>query len=269
MGDDSVARRLVPPESFVRSYDPPGEVDAWKAVIGYRRALTMYQERRAPSVSSIAEEVDLPPDVLEPWLESDQDPLPVSGLEQAQALGWIDIDPVSDTFRGLNVLVGSTFGLGVIDAETYRPRFSIRTPRDIERLGWAIDRVGLRYAMVRDSEDDRARELRPTKHAPILGRVLVVLGAPVARNAQSIDGLPKYLSVVSREHRLAFARSFLESSLPVGASVRNLRIVMDRPEPFLDELTQFLGDVAGSPVNREGSEVVISSDVAQSLGAVP
>lgn len=270
MPEQRAARQYVPPEAFVRSYDPPADVDPWTFVQRYREAISLRRDDPDRSIRSIAERVGLPRDRLEQWLQSDGEAPPrvVRQLSVAHSRGWINVEPTTEMFRGLNVLVGSAFDPGTIDPDSYEPRFRVHTTDDIERVAWAIDRVGLRYAMVRDSESEAAREVRPTDDGEVLGRVLVGLGAPVGEDGAT-GRLPPYLGDVGREHRLAFARTLLATHQRPATVGSEVRLTVEGSERFREAVAEFLGDVGGVTVPREGPEVVLPADAARSLGVPP
>ena len=266
MTEPREARRFVHSETFVRSFDPATDVDPVSFVDRYRRARTVFENVPGIESDAVADRVGLPQTHLERWFgEEETPPRIIREFTIARDRGWLDVEVDSQLFRGLNVLVGSTYGPGTIDPVTLEPRFPVRHPRDIERTAWAIDRVGLRYAMVRDSERERARELRPTADGPILGRVLVVLGAPVG---DGLTRLPRYLSAVGRKHRLAFARTVLESHATDVTTPTDVHIAGSAEVGVLEELATFFSNVTGAPVGRDGTTLIVSADAAQSLGAI-
>lgn len=266
MTESSVAARLIPPEAFVGTYSGHGDLDPWLVVRRYREVRLMWEASESPSTRRIAKQTGTERSLVEEFVT--RKPSVVRDLEIARRHDWISIEPTSMVFRGLNVLVASIFGAGTIDPNSYEPRFRINSVRDINRIAWAIDRVGLQYSMYRETEQDRAQEIRPTKHAPVLGRVLVVLNAPIHGSADRIETLPEYLTVVSRDHRLAFARSYLDACIESTPERGTVTIRENRTNEFVDELVTFLAEVAGADVTRRDNEVVVSADAAHVLGAV-
>lgn len=262
--------QIVQPAAFVETYDPPTDVDSWTFTHRFREARAMVDSHEDVSLSHISAQVDLPASSLAKWFFDDEEMAPslIEDLETAKKMGWIAMSPHSTVFRGFNVLVGSVFALGTIDATTYEPRFAVRSPRDIDRVAWAITHIGVKYRMARDSEHERARALIPRKYGTIIGRVLVTMGAPTNDDDVAEGGLPSYLFRVSKEHQLAFAKTFVESHPRVVSANEAIRIQESRTSDFLDDLTRFLEDVSGGTVTRQEQDIVVSADAAMALGNV-
>ena len=270
MAQSRANAQFVQPSAFVRTYDPPIAVDPWTFTRRYQAASSIVNSHEDVSPSTVSHRVKLPESAIERWFFGDEHSAPqlIEELELAKKLGWIGISPTTKAFRGFNVLVSSAYALGNISAESFESRFAVRSTHDIDRVAWAITRIGIKYRMARSSEEARARELIPTEHGRILGRVLVTLGAPTDDDIAGSETLPDYLSRVSREHQLAFAKTFLESHPRAVAANKAIRIQESRTADFLDDLTRFLEEVSGGTVTRQEQDIVVSADAALALGRV-
>lgn len=175
-------------------------------------------------------------------------PEPTADVAVAVDRGWIDVDPASETFRGLNVLVATLRSARPL-REDYRPRFPVDGVEDVDRVAWALHRAGVAYRYARS---DGETALTPSEHPRILGRILAVLGAP--RPGED-PGWPHYLDDVGQLHRRAFARTYLANKGP--SDEEHLTI---EDEPYPEVLAAFLADVAHERI--EAAEACVHVPVA-------
>ena len=77
--------------------------------------------------------------------------------------------------------------------ENYVPHFAVDDATE-PRVTDALETLGIDWRRERADESDRATEIVPTDHASVLGRALVVLGAPQGEKSdRSAFSLPEYL----------------------------------------------------------------------------
>lgn len=261
-------QRLASSQAFVRTYNPRSHDDPWDLVEEYRRVVRYAAEHPSLSGGALSRRLNVPRSRIRGWILDDDPSRPdcVRGLHVAQRMRWVDVSSETDTFRGLNVLVASIFSGGSIDTHAFKPTFTVGKCQDLDRIAWALEWVGVDYELVRESESNRATEVLPAEHRGILGRVLVVLGAPQGKKVDQRLRLPDYLSMVGNNHRRAFAVTYLENRGQTYAGKETVTFREVRDERYLDELAGFLSDVAGEPVRRNGRNIVVSAPAARALG---
>ncbi len=126
--------------------------------------------------------------------------------------------------------------------------------------------LGVEHSVERDDDPDRATELRPTAHGTVLGRVLHVLGAPIAdKNPDASISLPAYLDDAPESIRLDFVDVYLSNRAIDFEDKRSLQLAEDRSPQYLDELAALFERVAGESVTVSGKNIYLSSAAVQSL----
>ncbi|MFC7114290.1 hypothetical protein ACFQH2_03995 [Natronoarchaeum sp. GCM10025703] len=191
-------------------------------------------------------------------------PDPARAVEVAEQRGWFEgVD--SEEFAALNQLVAWIFSGGSISRETFVPHFAVDDATE-PRVTDALDTLDIDWRRERADESDRATEIVPTDHASVLGRALVVLGAPQGEKSdQSAFSLPEYLDDVSDELRYEFVDVYIRNrQTPQGE-----RFVMgfreERSEAYLQELANLIEDVAGESVTASEKNIYLSSEAADAL----
>lgn len=255
---------LVPEAAVARTYNSRGYDDPYRAVEDYREVMAFTEDHPDRGSTAIARRFDLPRGRVQPWLDGAQ-PSCVRGLDTATNHGWIDVDPRSPTFRGLNVLVAWVFSGGSIATDTWAPYFAIDDAEDRDLLDAAAGLVGVDLDVTRAPGEGHGQELRPTADGSVLGRVLVVLGAPRGEKGPDADlSLPTYLEGAPETVRQEFVQVYLGNrgqSEPTAVTT----LVERRPTDYLESLADFIEAVTGSPVTVSGSNLVLSAEAASAV----
>lgn len=267
MGTEAdTSQAFVSPRAFVRTYNPPNDLDPWELVQQYREVIEVAAAHPDLGSSALSNRLDIPRSRLRGWVNDEDPVIPdcVRGLHQAQDRGWIRVDPRSVTFAGLNILVASVFAGGSLGSQYYSPLFSIGDRNERELLERACAEAGVTYVIHRETEPNRATELRPTGYASVLGRVLSVFGAPIGEKAVGDITLPAYLDNVDMEHRRAFARAYV---ITRGSKRSRDRIGFreERNKEYLNGLADLLRDVTDETVWQTGKNVVLSGSAVDAL----
>lgn len=262
------SQAFVSLREFVRTYDLSNNLDPWEHVQQYREVIEFAAAHPDVGSSAMSNRLGIPRGRLRGWINDEDPVIPdcVRGLHQAQNRGWIRVDPDSDTFDGLNILVASVFSGGSIGSQYYSPLFSIGDRTERELLERACSDAGVTYVIHRENISDRATELRPTRDASVLGRVLSVLGAPTGEKAVDDITLPDYLDHVGTKHRREFARAYV---ITRGSEMQYGRIGFreERNEEYLNSLADLLRDVTDEAVWQSGKNVVLSGSAVDALFA--
>lgn len=259
--------RFAPPEAFARTYDPPGDIDPWDLVNQYNRVMEYSAQHPTAGSTAIANALEIPRGRLRGWIDEEKRSRPdcVRGLHIAQRKGWVGVTPHDTRFRGLNILVASIFSAGSIAEDSYVPLFTIAERMDLERIVDAFQWIDLPFRVNRSNVPERATEVRPKKHATILGRVLDTLGAPVGEKSHQDLRLPPYLEVAGEEHRFAFARTYIRNRGHLHDDKGIMTFREQRRDEYLDELVTFLQDASGEKVTRNGHNIVFSKSATKVL----
>ncbi|WP_135823071.1 hypothetical protein [Halostella litorea] len=261
---------LVSPEEFCRTYRPgtKDDTDAWDLVRQYRKAMTASLELRGgdgerAGSQAVSSHLDLPRSRVRTWVDNDGKPDAKRGLDRARKFGWIDVEITSTTFEGLNTFVAQTFAGGGIESKDHDPGFALPNDEIERRLKAAAEKAGFDYRIER--RRGRADELRASPGGTILGRVLIVLGAPVGRKTQADIALPNYLDDAPQDIRLEFAKTYVLNRAAEHDGKDTLTIIEDRPQSYRDELAAFLEQTIGERVTSGKQNVTLSADAARAI----
>lgn len=249
---------LVPPESLARTYNPPGYADPWDAVTDYRTAMRYATRNPDHGATAISRRYDLPRTTVRDWLDGAR-PDCVRAIDAADDHDWLDLEPDSRRFRGLNALVVWVFAGGSIVEQTKVPYFTAPDhPAELllkRAAGWA----GTQLETTRVGEDGRPPEYRPVEDASVLGRVLMILGAPVGeKNPDSAVVLPAYLEDAPTQVRREFCQIYLWGRGQRKDDSHLLRFWEARSTGYLESLASFFQTVTGEPVSVSESNVTLS-----------
>ncbi len=259
--------RLVPGRSFARTYAHPAYADPWEAVEDYRDVLTYAQEHPGDGSTTIANRFDLPRGRVRPWLDGSR-PDCVRGLQDAEALGWIDVAPSSDTLRGLNVMLAWIFSGGSILHQTWMPYWVVRSEEDRALLDRAAELVDVELDYTRSASDSRARELRPVEDASVLGRVLTVLGAPRGGKDEAGDvSLPGYLENAPERVSQEFVQVYLRNRGRDGSDAVYFR--KPRAAGYRRSLSVLVERLTGESVVNSGERLALSGEAARVVQGWP
>lgn len=254
---------LVPGKAFARTYSNRVYDDPWEAVQDYYEVMSFAHEHPEAGARPIARYFNLPRGRVSPWLR-DSKPDPVRGLESARKHGWIDVDPGSDVFRGLNALLAWIFSGGSIASKTFVPYLVLRTHHDAPYLTKAAVLANTELDFTRDASATRARELRPTTDASILGRVLTVLGAPVGDKDEDVR-LPDYLHAVSDRLAQEYVQVYLHNRGQEENGETVIRFGDTRDEVYPRSVARLIRRLTGERVSASGQDVELSRAAAREV----
>lgn len=258
---------LVRPEAFVRTYANPSYPDAWTAVEDYWRVMDYAAEHTELGSSAVSNRLELPRGRIRQWMNGSR-PDCLRGLQVAEENGWIGVDSTSDTFRGLNAMVSWTFSGGSIDQQWFRPFFVVRDDLDRAIVDRAAESVGTEVDITRSATKGRAQEVRPIEHASVLGRVLVVLGAPVGeKNEENVVALPPYLSAAPQRIAREFVQVYLHNRAQVRQNTDMLRFRESRSLGYLESLAALIRRSTGEQVTLSEKNVHVSAAAAREIAS--
>lgn len=254
--------------AVARTYSHPSYSDPWECVEDYLRVAEYATTHPEQGSTAVANALDLPRGRIRPWLDGAK-PDAVRAIEVADARGWLTPETGSPVFRGLNALVAWIFSGGSISRETYAPYFVADSRRDRELLRWAASIVGVELDITRPGGGRRAQEHRPKEHASVLGRVLVILGAPIGeKNVQSDLTIPPYLMDAPRKSKMEFAAVYLRNRAnPIATGP--IRFREERSRQFLESLAQFFRDVTGHRVVLSEKNILFSPQAGAAIRSWP
>lgn len=265
----STTEELIEAQDLARTYSAGSYNDPWELVQDYQRVLE-YQARH-PNLGSTAvgNALELPRSRVRSWLDGGI-PDPLRGIQRAETHGWLDLDPQSDVFRGLNVLTAWVFSGGSIEGEWYVPRFAVDGEENEERIDCAFEAVGIEYDFIRSSASNRATEYRPKEDGSILGRILALLGAPIGvKNEGSRIQLPNYLDQVPEPIGREFAITYLGNRGQRTPDKGTVTFREERSRGYLRSLASLFRECTGEQVTVSEKNVVISAAAADVIDRWP
>ncbi|MCL9812578.1 hypothetical protein [Natranaeroarchaeum aerophilus] len=250
------------PKALARTYDVQNRSDAWEAVEDYQRYLDVAAQNPDSGSSALSSKLEMPRGRIRSW-ENGAKPDPARAVEVAEHRDWFG-GPETDEFAALNQLVAWIFSGGSISSETFVPHFAVDDATE-SRVTDALETLGLDWRRERADESDRATEIVPTDHASVLGRALVVLGAPQGEKSdQSAFSLPEYLDNAPDEIRAEFVDVYIRNRY-----TDHDRLVMgfreQRSKAYLQELASLIEDVAGESVTVSEKNIYLSAEAADAL----
>ena len=254
--------KTLSPKSLARTYSVPHRSDSWEAVEDYQRYLEVAAQNPDSGSGALSTKLEMPRGRIRSW-DNGSKPDPVRAVEVAEERDWFG-GPTTDEFAALNQLVAWIFSGGSITTDTFAPHFAVDDATE-SRVTDALDTLGLDWRRERADESDRATEIVPTDHASVLGRALVVLGAPQGeKSEQSKFSLPEYLDDAPDEIRAEFVDVYVRNRYTDhDRQVMGFR--EDRSEAYLRKLASLIEDVAGESVTVSEKNIYLSAAAADAL----
>lgn len=201
---------------------------------------------------------ELPRGRVDGWLDGSR-PNSVRGIEIAREQGWIQPDPSAATFRGLNALVAWTLQSGSITSDTWVPILTVGSERDPELLSTAADLAGVALDLTRSTGALRSQELRPIEHGSVLGRVLVVLGAPHGTERENGDvSLPDYLNHVPERLAKEFVQFYLHNLGRNRDGRYSIELRPSHSDNYRRSVAQLVRQLTGEQVSVIEQNIVLS-----------
>lgn len=260
--------RLVSRKAFVRTYNPRSHTDPVELLDEYFHVIDYATRHPEQPSETIATNLDLPERRVERWIRFDGPVIPscVRGLETAERNGWIAIDLDSEMFQGMNILVAACFASGTITPRSWIPTFSIPNSSSLQRIITAMKWIDAGYELKRESRQSPVSKLAVKTAPAVLGRVLYVLGAPLDNTTGQSIHLPEYIEEVGQKHREAFVKTYLKNQGIEPTENETLALEADVNGHYLDQLRELVEDVAGEPIDCDGTRLLIPEQSARTLG---
>lgn len=256
---------LVPAESFARTYSGRAYDDPWQAVLDFRNVIHWSERHPEHGAAAISRQFDIPKARVQAWLDRSR-PQPVRGLEAAIDRDWIDVEPDSDRFRGLNALVAWVIQAGSITADTWVPYFSVGSELDRELLSAGGNLAGVGLDTTRAASAIRNQEMRPIQHGSVLGRALVVLGAPQGDERAVGDiQLPAYLDSVPERLGQEFVQLYIHHLGRNQDDRFYIHLPNNRHEGYVKSVAQLVRRLTGENVSVISQNVVLSKPATREV----
>jgi len=259
----------VQAQALARTYDARAYADTWDLVLDYFEVLDYHARHPTKRSTAVGNALDLPRSRVRAWLDG-AIPDPVRGIQRAEERGWLEARAGSRVFRGLNVLSSWVYSGGSIEGQWYVPRFAVGGGDAVDRIDRAFAAVGTDYDFVRSSVQHRATEYRPIEDAAVLGRVLVVLGAPVGpKNDRTHIQLPAYLETAPDRISHEFITTYLANRGQRSPRKGTVTFREDRTHGYLRSLAGFISDHTGERVTVSEKNVIVSAAAASVIDRWP
>ncbi|OAQ54800.1 hypothetical protein HTG_04330 [Natrinema mahii] len=256
---------VISAHDFAQTYDGGAYADSWDTVEEYRKIMRYASKHPQKGSQAVATATDTPRSRIRTWIDEGGTPDVIRGLETAQEYGWLEAEYSDPEFKGLNALVANVFSGGSIAQQDYRPSFALNHRGKDSNVVDALKLTGIDYQFVHIDDHDRADEVRPTENAPVLGRILATLGAPVGQKAKQDLSLPTYLDNAPEDVREKFVYCYLENRASKRDSRNTIRFREQRSESYLRSLTALIESVANGPVTISEKNIHISLEATENL----
>lgn len=258
---------MVAPTSqeFAYTYNTPSYGDPWDCVEDYHRVIDYTANHPQKGSSAVAPVLDLPRGRIRPWMNGSR-PDVVRGIQAAETRGWLAEHTTPEQEQALVELAAWALSGGSVHVgdEAYA-YFALEphTRTEFERIATTAN---VPYRVVREDDPGRATEARATTDGSVLARVLAAMGVPVQGKSSDLPThLPEFAGTLDAENRRQFARIYVLNRAAEHDGKDTLTIREERPESYLDELTELLGQVSGERVTRSGKTITISAAAARNL----
>ncbi len=182
----------VTPPDLARTYNSQSYEDAWKAVEDYQRVLEYTGRHPNKGSSAVASALNLPRGRVHPWMNGSR-PAPIRAIQIAEEHEWLPLNTDDALFPTFNRLVAWIFSRGSISEAEYAPMFSCDQESEQDRLAELFETIGVEYTIYREESTEKATEARISEHRTIIGRLLVLIGAPRGPRTDATT-LPNYLT---------------------------------------------------------------------------
>lgn len=256
---------LPTPSDLARTYAPPAYSDPWDLITDYQRVIEYTGAHPNKGSTAVANALDLPRSRIRPWLDGSI-PDAVRGIQFAERKGWLNLSVTDARFRAFNRLIAWIFAGGSIDNSRHVPLFTIPSHEAKTRLENYFNVIDCEYEIVRETDAGRATEARPRTGGAVLGRLLMVLGAPVGtKNETTAMSLPAYLADAPPEIRAEFVDVYLLHRGQRGTEKDTITLNESRSASYLQELAVLIESVAGASVTANHHSVVVSAKAARRL----
>lgn len=241
-------------QSLAETYRTSSTASSWQLVQEYRRVQAYAAEHPEQGSSAVAEALGLPRSRIRGWVDGDGRPDAQRGIEIAERRGWLDLGCGSAMARTMTVLVAWIFSGGSI-TDNWIPSLSVDSPGTEALAHDALGAAGVDSTTVRADDPERATEVRPTDAGSVLGRLLVVLGAPRGAKSDADLSLPEWIHEAPREQRLTFARTYVwnRGTERTDRLMTPVQINEERAPGYHEELKRIFRSLVGDEAVRGDS----------------
>ena len=262
------SRMLATPQELARTYAPPNYTDPWDLIQDYQRVLKYTSTHPNKGSTAIANALHLPRSRIRPWMDGSI-PDAVRGIRLAERKNWLNLSFDDALFYSFNALVAWIFAGGSIDESRHVPLFTIPSPEAKIRLKTYLAQINCEYELVREADPERATEARPKTGGAVLGRLLIVLGAPVGTKNESAQiSLPAYLQDAPPQIRSEFIDVYLMHRGQESPEKDTITFKEVRSDAYLQDLAALIESVAGASVKANHHSIVVSAEAARQLKKV-
>jgi len=246
---------------FLDTYAGPDRPHPYREHEQYALVLDHRERHPRMAAATVAQRTGLPEDRVVAWLDGDP-PTSYTAAKTASRRGWLDLSWGGEQFRGLNVLVAWLSSSGRIDGDLV-PVFTA-DDEAVSACTKALEYTGVAGYETRYSDSsDRVTELHVEEAAPVLGRLLVALGAVTASTGTRRVGLPPYLAVAPSPVRRWFADIYLlNNGAPRPGRREPAAIYEERSRAYLESLVALYRSLCDGRVRLGGESTIAFDDDA-------
>ncbi|OYR56719.1 hypothetical protein [Halorubrum halodurans] len=250
------------PQALARTYSDREYLDPWEKVLDYRRVQEYAADHPNHGRTRVGNALNLPPSRVRGWLNGGM-PDPVRGIQTAIDHGWLDPDPKGDVVAALVELLAHVLAGGSV-SELFVPAVTSGRRMDPTVISEAFQSVGVDVRTRHSDSDSRATELYPTTDSSVLGRCLVVMGAPKGSKTE-LSALPAVVWESSTATRRQFVEIYVAHRGAYLEGKATTRIQEERPDSYLEDLHRLITESVDGEVSIGPSGLTISADTAREL----
>ncbi len=262
---------ILDTKALANTYDPPSR-SGWEAIELWQEASSKPDNwgsaRVAAAINrdSSTEFEGISRSAVRAWVDNGGMPDAARGVETARDLGW-DAGGWTDTIEALATLVIGIYAFGSITKRHFVPSWSPDDEESRSDIEDALVWAGVGYQHVERDDPSQGDEIKPAQHASVLGRALVVAGAPVGgKNADSVHGLPAWVEDAPRVVQMQLAVLFVRGRGVKQAGKGTRQIQTDRGPRYFEDVAGLIERVTGETVTASEDGVTISADAVRELG---
>ena len=257
--------------ALANTYKGGRQVKPWDRVEDYRRYLDYTADYPNKGSGAVASALELPRGRVRAWMNGSK-PDPVRAIEIAEENDWFDLTWDSEVFAGLNILIAWVFSGGSITTENYVPQVAV-TNKTRGCAEQALRTIGVEDIIVnREDNANRATEIKPKRHAAVLGRYLTVLGAPVGEKNQTRSlSLPPYLEEAPWDVRRDFMCAYVWNRGTIRRDLDEspVQIREERSSDYRAAIFELLNSLVPDAVQSRSSTFRLSKPATELLYQPP
>lgn len=261
-------------KALANTYNTTADTSPWELCQQYQAFLEYSAEHpdagRYKIAHNMLDDETVPQGRVRGWKDGGM-PDAMRGIQAAERHDWLDLGWDTVTMHNIAILVAWVYSGGSINSH-YVPYLTVDDDESEQCAYDLLRALNEQPETVRDDQQGRATEVRPTKDAPPLGRLLTVLGAPQGPKNNECDiQLSSWLSDAPDHIQLAFARTYVwnRATERLDRPDTPIQITEQRPQTYLTALRDFFEDVTGERPQGQQRSMVFSRDAATMLNQPP